>query len=436
MKTRFAILFFLAFLVFGCASNEIIEKTEYQAVTENLKTDNIEMALAKFPKKEQHHFVTLLEKVYLQLLNTDNLNTANSNEFEELLAESRAIEKNERTSIGNELDQLFFIKTNEGYYPANHEIFWMHLILGMTFVKNKQINRARVEAKRISELFARVDMQGRPFYDNSGIRMLAAALWVMCGEKDSALVDLRSLKKEFPDLVGASETETINWEIILKGTGYVADMDTSTFNSKFNGFKSIRFRSSVPEKEMTLVRATSPSTVFSTRLWHSENLVRNEEFKDTIQKSKYMSRMFKSEVEYQSLNLLTSIAAGTVMVTGIALGVGIVGGSIYLAASAGGAGSGEVLGYLFAAGILVGTEVYQAGSNFYTATQNKIQNERHEFQDASRYYRYVRFIPDYFLLNKLAASDEAKLITKPKTYQSPVLQTENSSGKIRVLFQP
>lgn len=428
MKHLFLFLFFILVpFIFGCASNQIIEKSEYQTTAEHLKTENVAMALNKFPKKEKHHFVTLLEKVYLQLLNTDDKSTSHTPEFEMLLAASRAIQENEKTSLSNELDQLFFIKTNEGYYPANHEVFWMHLMLGMTFVKKKQIDKARVEAKRISELFARVDMKGRPFYDNPGIRLLAASLWIMCGEKENALVDLRVLKQGAVPTIMNTDTDPIDWEITFKGIGFYPEMDTSSFANKFIGFKALKFKSTVAEKDLVGNRQTAP-VIFSSLQWHEDNLIRNEEFKDTIQKSKYMSRMFKSEFEYQSLNLLTSIAAGTVMVAGITIGVAIVGGGIYLAATSGATGAGDAIMYIGATGFLVGAEVYQQGMKFYDSTQNKIQSERKEYQDASRYYRYVRFIPDYFFLNKKTDALGKNIV--------PILQTENSSGKIRILFQP
>lgn len=400
----------------GCANNQIIEKSEYQPAIEYLKKDNVSMAIHKFPKKEKKHFITLVEKVYLQLIDAENVNSDFSPEFQQLLSESRDLEKNEQTSIGNELDQLFFIKTNEGYYPANHEIFWMHFLLGMTFIKMKQPDKARIEAKRISELFSRVDMKGRPFYDNASLRFLAATLWIMCGEKDNAMIDLRRA-----NLKDVYESENISWIVVFKGVGLNATVDTSSFSNKISGFKAIHFTSTIAG-----VEAKSGRFIFPSKNWHVENLARNEELKDTIQKSKYMSRMFKSELEYQSLNLLTSVATGTVLALGITVGVGIVGGGIYILANQ--ASAGDLAAQIIGIGFLVGGEIYEQGMQFYSSTQSKIQTERSNYQDVSRFYRYVRFIPDYFILN---AKPEDSLKN-----QVPFLQKETEAGKVKFYFQP
>ncbi len=425
---KYFLIFTLAIagLLSACASNQIVEKSEYQPSLDYLKTDNIGMALNKFPKKESQHFITLLEKVYLQLIDSDDVGASFTPEFEQLLSISHAIELNEKTSISNEIDQLFFIKTNEGYYPANHEIFWLHLMLGLTFVKKKQIDKARVEAKRISELFARVDMKGRPFYDNASIRMLSAALWLLCADKENALVDIRHIKNSgFPATL-TGDNAPIDWDITFRGVGAYPETDSTSFSNKLSGFKAIQFKATLNETSISSDGGQGPLVVYPSRPWHSENLVRNEEFKDVIQKSKYMSRMFKSELEYQSLNILTSIAAGTVLVAGVAVGVAIVGGGIYLLASQ--ANAGDLAVQVIGAGILVGGSIYEQGTQFYHSTQNKIQSERKVYQDVSRFYRYVRFIPDYFILNMQSLDRDKK--------QVPFIKSENQSGKIRIFFQP
>lgn len=415
----------------GCTTGQIIEKKEYLPTTEALKNDNRKLALNHFPTKEETHFIPLLEKVYLQLIDDVDIITKNSKdtpEFTMLLRESRKIERNEKLSITNELDQLFFIKTDEGYYPANHEIFWMHLLLGLTFAKKNQIASARVEAKRISELFARVDMNGKPFYDNAGIRILSAMLWAMCREKENAIVDLRRAEA-MGGFIGANqyESKTLNWNIIFKGTGFIPDSDSSTFSDKIGGFKAIQFKSEIPDKKIPVEQTTKSKVIFSSQPWHKENLARNEAFKETIQKSKYMSRMFKSEFEYQSLNLITSVATGVVLATGITVTVAIVGGGIYLATQSGASGASEGIAQIMGIGFLAGSEIYNAGIRFYDSTQAKIQSERKEFQDVSRFFRYVRFIPDYFILE-----------TDPTTSANvkPFLKIENSAGRIQLNFEP
>jgi hypothetical protein len=427
-----SLLFIVVLFLVGCTTGQIIEKKEYALAIEALKTDNRKLALNRFPNKEKNHFIPLLEKVYLQLIDdidVINKDSKDTPEFAQLLRESREIEKNEKLSMSNEIGQLFFIKTDEGYYPANHEIFWMHYLLGLTFVKRNRMASARVEAKRISELFARVDMSGKPFYDNAGIRILSASLWAMCGEKENAIVDLRRAEA-MGGFVGANlyETKPMNWSLLFKGTGFIPDSDSSSFSDKFSGFKAIQFKSEILLKDSPVQKAGSTRIVFSSKPWHSENLVRNESFKETIQKSKYMSRMFKSELEYQSLNLITSVATGVVLATGITVGVAIVGGGIYLLAQSGASGGAtDGIMQIIGIGLIAGTEIYSSGLRFYDTTQNKIQSERKEYQDISRFYRYVRFVPDYFVLDTDVSS---------ATKNPPFLQNENSAGRIKLQFEP
>lgn len=420
----------LSLFAIGCSTGQIIEKKEYDPVVAGLKLESPSLAARKFPKKESKHFIPLVEKVYLQLIDEADVITKDSkdtNEFKALLKQSREIIQNEKTSISNELGQLFFIQTDEGYYPANHEIFWMHLMLGLTFVKKDQIANARVEAKRISELFSRVDMSGKPFYDNPEIRILSAVLWVLCGEKENALVDIRKAQ-EMGGLkgMGKYDDKKIEWNLVLKGTGLVAFTDANSFADKVRGFNAIRFKSENEFDPYAVENERSGRFIFSTKSWHSENLVRNEAFKSTIQKSKYMSRMFSSEVEYQSLNLLTSAATGVVLVTGIAVGVAIVGGGIYLATQT--TGNSEAIGQIIGLGLIAGTEIFNGGINFYSSTQNKIQTERRDFQDVSRFYRYVRFIPDYLVLDTIPQKDLLK--------STIFLTRDNLAGKIQLVFQP
>lgn len=425
------LFFILNFFLIGCTTSQIIEKKEYIPVIEALKQDNRKLAINHFPKKEENHFIPLLEKVYLQLIDdvdVINKDSKDTTEFTMLLRESRKIERNEKVSLSNELGQLFFIKTDEGYYPANHEIFWMHLLLGLTFAKKNQIASARVEAKRISELFARVDMSGKPFYDNAGIRVLSAMLWAVCGEKEHAIVDLRKAEA-MGGFVGVNqyETKSFNWSLVFKGAGFVPDSDSNSFSDKISGFKAIQFKSEIPEKKIPTQQTTKSRLIFSSLPWHKENLVRNESFKETIQKSKYMSRMFRSELEYQSLSLATSMATGVILATGITVGIAIAGGGIYLVAQSGASTSSEAITGIIGLGLIVGTKIYSAGMRFYDSAQASIQTERKEFQDVSRFYRYVRFIPDFFILETDATQD---------SNSRPFFQIENSTGQIKLSFAP
>src|SRR5690606_35474373 len=115
--------------------------------------------------------------------------------------------------------------------------------------------------------------------------------------------------------------------------------------------------------------------VGNTSGWYPRHLYRNHEIKNVVDKSKYMSRLCKSELESTTLNVLTTAATGVVITTGVAIGVGLVGGGIYLLAQSG-SSSGEAVGYTIALGLTIGSELYTSGMRFYNETTTKIKQDK------------------------------------------------------------
>lgn len=421
LQKIFPIIFFLGLC--SCVSSKLIEKKEYLPVTKAYSEENFKKALQVYPKKEEGHFITSLEKAYLSLFMDERLN---NQEMNKLIQLSKEIESKEVVYISNELQNLFYVETDEGYFPAEHEIYWMHLILGLHFVKKADLQSARVHAQKISELFSRVNLKGEKYFDDPSLRILAASLWISVGEWNQAQVDLRRAMELNPKLhlenIITQAKPPSTWNMIFRGTGYQPQFDTDHLENKFRGFQGIKFAS-------TLTKFTPPESFYllgNTSSWYSRHLVRNQEIKEVIDKSKYMSRMFKSELESGSLSVLTTAATGAVVTTGVLLGVGIIGGGIYLLAEMGGsASSGEAIGYIFGLGIIVSSELYNAGMKFYAEATERIKNEKKEYQDVSRFYRYVRFIPDEFYLSLVPVDNKAWF---------PFVETKQNSSQINFYF--
>lgn len=418
-KKYITLLLFVSFLC-SCASTQLLEKKDYKASIKALNEDNYQKALEHFPKREKHHFITVLEKAYLSLLADNDFN---SKELNALVQLSKEIEQKEVVYISNELQNLFYMETDEGYFPGEHEIYWMHLILGFHYLKKSEWQNARIHAQKISELFKRVNVNGEKYFDDASLRVLAATLWVGVNEWDRAQVDLRRAQEINSELklakIIAADKAPENWNMFFRGTGYTVEYDGSKLKNKFLGFMAVEFKPSVSE----LDSPCNLQLIGNTRAWYARHQYRNNEIKNVLDRSKYMTRMFKSELEYGSLNVLTTAATGALITTGIAIGVAFVGGSIYLMTQLGDS-SGEAATYLIALGITIGSEIYTTGINFYDSTMKKIKTEREEYQDVSRFYRYVRFIPDEFYLNFSPINDKMEF---------PFFELKSAASTVRLI---
>lgn len=397
-------LFFLLCLLSlcSCVSSKLIEKKEYAQTILELKSENFEKAIDVFPKKEKDHFITVLEKAYLRLLSSNRLK---KEEVDQLVKLAGQIEAKDVVYLSNEVQNLFYIETDEGYFPAEHELYWMHLVLGFHYLKNLEPDFARIHAQKISELFSRINNKGEKYFDDAALRVLAATLWLAVNEWNRAQVDLRRAYELQPSLTFLKEMSSgseppKDWAIVLRGAGYQASFESNNLGNLFTGSEDIRFKSLLTADKKPL----DLSYIGSSESWYQRHVYRNHEIKNVIDKSRYMTRMFKSELEYGSLNALTTAATGVVITSGVALGIGIVGSGIYLLSQVGGSSSGEAAGYIVAFGFLVGSEIYNAGVNFYDKTTTKLREDKTEYQDVSRFYRYVRFIPDEIYLKPSSAS--------------------------------
>jgi hypothetical protein len=92
---------------------------------------------------------------------------------------------------------------------------------------------------------------------------------------------------------------------------------------------------------------------------------------------------------------MTTAAAGSFVVIGVAVGTAIVGGGLYLLSSS---ASSDLGAKIMILGIGVGTSIIDFGVRSYKENQKKIDQDKRNFQDMSRFYRFVRLIPDEFYL--------------------------------------
>lgn len=383
-------ILFLFVLVFGlsaCVSSRINEKADYRDVYKNLEKEDSAKALSMYPKKENSHFITKVEKSYLELLNT--LESPVSKNTKELLEDSRSIILNDKTSVSNELNQLLFVETNEGYYPGDHEIFWAHWLLALHLIKQHDVQGARVEAQRISELFNKKDLAGREFYQDATIRVLAGVLWLMVGDKENARVDFTQANIQDAQIQKWLNSEDKVFHIGFLGQG--ANVEVAS--DRVVSYSSLKFKPSSDQNSVVI----SNSFFYPTENWLNAQRDRNDTFKSSIQTTKYMTRMLGSEFGFQSLNFMTIIATSTIYAVGAVIGIGIVGGGLYLLGNNAGT---DAAGYVIGLGFLAGRLIFDYASNWHKEIDNKLELDRKDSQDMSRFYRYVRFIPDYFIISE------------------------------------
>ncbi|MCB1176881.1 MAG: hypothetical protein KDK36_04805, partial [Leptospiraceae bacterium] len=137
---KFLTINIFAFLI-GCSSSDLLQRDDYLQVKNQLiGNENPELALKRFPSKERGAFITSMEKAYLSIL-------SGTPYLKDLLYHSELSKKRLRFSASREVQSLFYLETPEGYYASEHEIIWMHILLGWGFAIQGEYEKTCVEAR-------------------------------------------------------------------------------------------------------------------------------------------------------------------------------------------------------------------------------------------------------------------------------------------------
>ena len=133
-------------LLTGCAS-PLLRQADYESSLSALSTNSPALALEQFPTGEKHSFITTMEKAYLGLL-------ASKPETAELQRYADVIDERIRFDVSENLRHFFYAQTEEGYYASEHEVIWLHMMLGWAYGMRGEYEAAAVEARRSANLLS------------------------------------------------------------------------------------------------------------------------------------------------------------------------------------------------------------------------------------------------------------------------------------------
>jgi hypothetical protein len=371
-------------IVAGCSGNTLLTKKDYQASVDSLARGDPHAAIDRFPKGEENTFITNEEKAYLDLLqNRPNLDGLKKYRD---MADERF-----RYEISKEIRSFFYLGTPEGYYASEHEIIWMHMLLSWGYSLSGKFENACVEARRATFLLE-APWSAEGHFDDPELRVILGALWAMCGQWESAQVVFRAAATLDPTLTWARELAERdrpprNLFLVLGGVGPEPYWDPDLELNPLRGARHLGFR---PQGRRSPLYAPSGDSRVPLNIspgsapWYQRHLVRDNAIHDLINDTHY-----GLESSYE-LGLHGVKTVGAVAIFVGASVAGIAGG--YLVARLcleGNCGEGAVA--------IIGLPIagFTYGSKKYREIEDESKARLNEKTDASNYYRFVRFLPEY-----------------------------------------
>lgn len=372
-------------LLSGCTSQKLLSKSDYSSALEAFSKGTPDDTLSYFPQGEKNTFITTMEKAYLDLLQ----GRPNIDELEKY---SRVIEKRIRIQISREVKNFFYMDLPEGYYASEHEIIWLHLLLGWGYSLRGKEEDACVEARKSAQLLTS-PWSYEDHFDDPMLRIFLTGLWSMCGSWEDARVDLRAAMNLDPNLewtknLSHSDEPPKHIVLILGGMGPDISWDPELGPNPMRSARNLEFRLR-GKKTPLIIRDSSgqelhPYLSPDSSNWYRRHWIRNNALQEMIDDSKYGQVVLKS----------TTIAAGKALAgttKGVIIGSAIAAlgaGISYLGIEAED-GDTTILGLAIIYGGV------KAGAKIIKDSATESYKNMKEDLDASKQYRFVRFLPEY-----------------------------------------
>ncbi len=433
MLLKVGFIFIFGLFLSACASTDLIQQSEYNYTRTYLKQSEPGKALAEFPKKEVGGFITTVEKGYLDLL-------AGKASPKTLLPVSDDVEKRKVTYVSKEME-YFYKETEEGYFPAEHEVIFLHLLTGLSFAQIGDAKSARVEAMKAAFYLQGHFAEHQGDFDDPSLRLLLASLWLYCDEWEHARVDLRvaaKLSKEFSWAAKVAEQTNPPKQmfVVLAGIGPEPKWRPSTGSQYLTGYESLRFDLSFEERNLSITDNKSNFPLISrdaTANWYDRHQKRNTDLRDILQGSKYMAKATGALGLAATEHSATTIFASSVFAVGTLLAVAIAAPVLYLASET---GSSELIGYGLVAALGVFSKFsHDAGDIFQSGTKSANKRLEENLETAST-YRFVRFLPDY-----VYAGISKNIFNSPRLnpgtemeFRNPFMNLTSDKNKTRLDF--
>lgn len=391
---------------------DLLPKEAYLPVSQALLNAAPQSALASFPSGESGGFLTETEKAWLQVLGGDTKGA-----LTRLRPMTEDLAARQTLSISGSLSTFFYKELEDSYYPAEHEVIFVHLVAATAYAKDEQCQQALVELRRAAFYLQGQFEHTRPQFDHGAFRLWNAFLWHYCGEWESARIDLRVAAKltQNSQLARLAETATppAYLELILEGIGPEAKQDEKSQTD-------VIFVSALQRPLAEQITQVEARSSISTLDIYPRLVERNRLLDEVMQSSRYYVDWTGYTLASSAMYSASVVGAGTLIAGGIGLiGAGVVGG-IYIAAASHSAELGGIVGASLATGGLwmIGRGIDVGSTGTKTATDMRKQG-----LDRSAGFRFLRYIPDAFTLSWQApekvATTESSIIMLDSTEPLP-----------------
>jgi len=127
--------------------------------------------------------------------------------------------------------------------------------------------------------------------------------------------------------------------------------------------------------------------------WFNRHSKRNTELHEQLIKSNFMAQYLGSKALTQTERGLGKVATWGIRLTGVVVGVALVGGVVYLLAQSGASAGGEAISYLMAGAVAVGYGIWKNGRELDHQIESHLLAQDLRKQEDLRIYRMVRFLP-------------------------------------------
>ncbi len=392
----------------GCSQTVLLAKHDYEKSQASFIKGDTNEALLDLPAgAEQGTFIHAMESGYLNLIQ-------GKAEIKPLQKQAQILDNRVRYHVSREAKTFFYLQTPEDYYASEHEVIWLHLLLGWDYSLKGQYESACVEA-RIAGSLLTLPWSPVGHFDDPTMRLFLAGLWAMCGEWREAQVDLRAAWVLDSSLTWARELGNRDLApahlfVVLGGPGPEPIWSPEFTLNPLRSERKVSFK--LRGEKSALALGDSSGTTIQTHLspdasnWYARHVERESELHELISDSAYGGKAAVSG----------AVAAAKITTsTGVGVGLG-VGGSIagaavlYLGAKA---NSDSLMGFGLAiagASIKRGLEISRLG---YEESTSEFSHQL----DPSENYRFVRYLPEYLWMGW---SD--KPLVYPVTLRTPIAQ--------------
>ncbi|TGL90116.1 hypothetical protein EHQ68_01400 [Leptospira congkakensis] len=412
--------FVLLLLCIQCTS--IAKRQEYEDSLRAYKKANLEKAIDYLPTEERKGFIAILERAHLSFLKGEK-------DYKHLQTLAEESKERLRFSASRSLKSFFYMETEEGYYASEAEIIYLHILLGLYYVRAGEFDKGKIQARYAGNLLSG-EWSAEGQFDDPTLRLLLASLWLSTGSIEEAKVDFRKASQLKPQssilraMANDRYSENEEFILVFGGPGAEPEMDPSVNLNFIRGLRNLKFRQTGKQTPLMVVDGGNKTPLVlekDTLGWYERHLTRDNEIAELIQDSKYFQLVSASALKEGTKGTVKVTAAILASGTIVAFGAGLV----YVGVKV----NSNQVGAL---GILAMITGFKLGAEWIETSYDDARRNMRKDLDISDEYRYVRFFPEYVWMGKSkSALVSPKLQMHPETLPYTL---SPSMGKIKVRF--